>query len=148
MVKSLRPREALRSLIPALALAVAAGCASNPPRGPADTAPATAQTPAAAAHAPAATPMTYGGDETPMSDAELVQSAEFDTRVLREGFKPEVRNGTTVYCWTDEDIGTRIPTRKCVNRAELEIMLQQRQAQRDAMERTGSGCTPGTNCGN
>jgi hypothetical protein len=87
-------------------------------------------------------------DETPMSDTRLVRSAQFSTTAEQHGFKPEVRDGQTVYCWADQDIGSLIPTKKCVDRTQLEIMLQQRQQQRDQMNHGSFGCTPGTSsCG-
>ena len=137
MSGSVRSSQVLRSVILAGVLVVAGGCATTSPQPGSQ-----AQGSTASADAPA----TYQ-DETPMSDSRLVESANFDTNAVKEGFKPEIRNGETVYCWSDSDIGTRIPTRKCVNRAELEIMLQRRQQQKDAMQQGGGGCSPGVNCG-
>lgn len=134
----------LRSALLAAALAVGAGCATAP--GQAVTAPPASGTVAAKTTAATQAP-AYAVDETPASETELVQSADFTRKAYLQGFKPEVRNGAVVYCWTDEDIGSRLPTKKCVNRAQAEILIQQRQAQRDALQRMNSGCTPGVNCG-
>jgi hypothetical protein len=60
-------------------------------------------------------------------------SPDLVKRAKEAGFKPEVRNSVTVYCWKDADIGSRLPTKKCVGEDQLEIMLERRQAQRDAM---------------
>jgi len=134
----------LRSAILGAALVAAAGCAATPQQV-ASPPPVSAATGKAATgtRAPA-----YVADETPASESDLVQSADFTRDAYKEGFKPEIRNGAVVYCWTDDDIGSRLPTKKCVNQAQAEILIQQRQAQRDALQRMNSGCTPGINCGN
>lgn len=82
-----------------------------------------------------------------MSDVRLVESAEFATTALQHGFTPDVRDGVVVYCWIDENIGSRIPTKKCMDKMQLDITLQLRQAQRDAIEHGHTfGCQPGINC--
>ena len=53
------------------------------------------------------------------------------------GVKPEVRKGVTVFCWEDADIGSRFKTKKCVDENQLQALLEQRQAQRDAITRGG-----------
>jgi hypothetical protein len=133
----------LRSALFSAALLLAAACASAPPQGASPpSASGTVAGSQGAAQAPA-----YTEDETPASQSELVASADFTANAQRQGFKPEVRNGVVVYCWSDQDIGSRLPTKKCVNQTQLQILLQQRQAQRDAMQRmTGTGCSPGINC--
>jgi hypothetical protein len=60
-------------------------------------------------------------------------------RAKDEGFKPEVRNGVTVYCWKDADIGSRFTTKKCVGEDQLQIMLDRRQAQRDEVAKSTTG---------
>jgi hypothetical protein len=60
--------------------------------------------------------------------ADLVKQAR------EAGFKPEVRNGVTVFCWNDADIGSRLSTKKCVREAQLRVILDRRQAQRDALQ--------------
>jgi hypothetical protein len=146
MVKWIRSVERLRPAALAAALVLAAGCAASPPTqsGAQPSSSAASSQPATAA---AAAPASYQ-DETPMSDTRLVSSAQFATNAEQHGFKPEVRNGQTVYCWADKDIGSLIPTKKCVDRTQLDIMLQQRQHQRDQMNQGSFGCTPGTpSCG-
>jgi hypothetical protein len=153
MIGSTRCLAMLTATPLAVAVLISAGCA-NTPRGAAPPSPASAAiagTAATAPHsrgpqAPAAAP-AYAGDETPASQTQLVESADFALNAERQGFKPEVRNGVVIYCWTDDDIGSRIPSKKCVNQAQLELMLQQRQKQRDALQHgSASGCTPGLNC--
>jgi hypothetical protein len=124
----------VRPAILALALLITAGCAAAPPQ--------------AASSAPATGAQAAVYDETPASQTDLVESAEFALSARREGLKPQVRNGVVVYCWTDQDIGSRLPTKKCVNQTQAQILIQQREAQREAVQRvTGGACTAGLNCG-
>ena len=156
MMMSVRPLEVLRCIVLPAALALAAGCASSPPQAqpPAQpaataTAPATGRTSAASTRIATATPAVHGEGQTPMSDVRLVESAEFASNALQHGFTPEVREGVVVYCWVNEDIGSRIATKKCMDKAQLQITLRQRQAQRDAIEHDHTfGCQPGINCAN
>ena len=125
------PRPALLAVI----LAVAGGCATAPQQVTSPRLASRGQTP------------SYVEDQTPMSQTELIESANFALSAERHGFTPQVRNGVVVYCWTDDDIGSRIPSKKCVGREQLKIMLQRRQAQRDARRQsTAFGCAPGSNC--
>jgi hypothetical protein len=57
-------------------------------------------------------------------------------RARAVGLRPEVRKGTTVYCWKDADLNTRFETKKCVDDSNLEQMIevlerQKRQIQQD-----------------
>lgn len=150
MIGSTRGFAVFPAALLAAAVLVAAGCANTPQAAPlpltSTTAPGTAAN-ASPSNAPQASSPAYVVDETPASQRQLVESADFALIAQRQGFKPEVRNGVVIYCWTDDDIGSRIPSKKCVNRAQLDAMLQQRQKQRDALQRgSASGCAPGMNC--
>ena len=151
MIGSTRRFTVLPGAILAVAVLIAAGCANTPRQAaPLSLASATAAGRAANAspsNAPKASSPAYAVEETPASQTQLVECADFALNAQRQGFKPEVRNGVVVYCWTDDDIGSRIPSKKCVDKAQLEVMLQQRQKQRDALEHgSASGCAPGMSC--
>ena len=75
----------------------------------------------------------------PADKAPAGPSADTLKKARAGGLKPEVRNGVTVFCWEDADIGTRFKTKKCVNEDQLAQILEIRQAQRDQMNR--SSCT-------
>lgn len=94
-------------------------------------------------------PSTALAADSPMPAAVVVQSADFSLRAGQEGFQTEVRNGTLLYCWTDASIGTRLPTRKCLDEAQLKLRIQQAQRQREAMHHSLAGprCPPQINCG-
>jgi chorismate synthase len=42
-----------------------------------------------------------------------------------------------VYCWEDANIGSPFKTKKCVGESQLDELISQRQAQRDALNRAG-----------
>lgn len=48
------------------------------------------------------------------------------------GLHAETRKGATVYCYEDASLGTRFTTKKCVNASQLDALIAQRQATRDA----------------
>jgi hypothetical protein len=123
-----------RFLVLAGALVALAGTAygQQAATAPNKDATAVAQAPAAqapAAQAPAAQATTAPAGPSP----ELLKKAR------DAGIKPEVRNGTTVYCWKDADIGSRLPSKKCVDEAQLQVMLDRRQEQRDHFQQVVSG---------
>ena len=51
---------------------------------------------------------------------------------------PCYSRGVSLFCWNDADMGSRIPSKKCVNEAQLQIMLDRRQAQRDQMQQVAT----------
>jgi hypothetical protein len=63
----------------------------------------------------------------------------------REGFKAKKRNGVTQYCYTNASMGTRFETEKCFDQAQMEILVQQRQDQRNLLSQpaacTGAACS-------
>jgi hypothetical protein len=89
----------------------------------ADEPPATASPPASASAPSAATPAG--------------PSPETLKKAKENGLKAEVRKGTTVYCWEDANIGSPFKTKKCVGESQLDELISQRQAQRDALNRAG-----------
>ena len=64
-------------------------------------------------------------------------SAETLKKAKENGLKPEVRKGATVYCWEDANVGSPFKTKKCVGESQLDDLIAQRQAQRDALNRGG-----------
>jgi hypothetical protein len=105
---------ALRSFFALTALTVGTGIifADEPPAASAP--PAATSTPAPAAPSP-----------------ELVKKAK------EAGLKPELHKGFTVFCWEDANIGSPFKTKKCVDENQVEELIAQRQAQKDALNRGG-----------
>ena len=97
------------------AILIAAGCAST-------------------SRQPAATAATAAGG-TPASTGTLIDSANLTTEARQEGYKPEIHDGAVIYCWTDAETGSSIPTRKCVNQDQMrEMLLQSQQVREDKQQ--------------
>jgi hypothetical protein len=96
---------------------IIAACADTPPPV-APKAPAAPVAPVSAA--PAVTPS--GSTVSP----DLIKKA------ASVGYYPRTRSGLAVFCRKDSDIGTRIPTEKCINENQIEETVQRLlQAQQD-----------------
>jgi hypothetical protein len=102
-----------------VSLAVLSALAIGPSLARAD------ESPAAPASASAPTAGTTG------------PSPETLKKAKENGLKPEVRKGATVYCWEDANVGSPFKTKKCVGESQLDDLIAQRQAQRDALNRGG-----------
>lgn len=110
------------------------GCAS----GPVPAVPATAQ--AGTGAAPTA------------AEAKHLTDVQQQVLMAREaglpGFYALVRGGRTMYCWRDKNVGTLIPTTKCVHSAgELHQVLSALAEQRHRLEEAPEGvCSSGGAC--
>lgn len=120
------------------AMALVAGCASTQPQPVAGTPPTGAGNVAAASAV----------SETPRSSADLAKTASLAERAARNGFRMEVLHGKTLYCWTDKDTGTLLPTTKCLTPSELESELELREQRRASMMQapTRGACSPTLGC--
>lgn len=110
------------------ALPVYAQESSTPPP-PASSAPASTPAPAAATPAPAATtaaPAASTPAPASSSDADL-------KKARAAGLRPETRKGATVYCYEDSNIGSHFTTKKCVDASQLDALIAQRQATKNAV---------------
>jgi hypothetical protein len=101
-----------------------AASSATPPATPSAAAPAAAAptTPATAAK-PAGSETTASSEPSP----EVLKEAR------REGFKPKKRDGVTLYCFSDRSIGTKFETEKCFDEQHMEMLVQQRQDQRNQL---------------
>lgn len=126
---------ALGYIAVAAAISLAAGCAS-----------ASRQSTASAPEAAAATART--ANETPASAGSLVESANLTAQAEEQGYRPEVHDGAVIYCWTDAETGSSIPTKKCVNPDQMREMLLQSRQQRQDMQRNEASRTscPAVSC--
>lgn len=93
--------------------------------------PCGAQSPASST---AATSTTSSAAAVSEPSPEVVKMA------LHEGFKPKKRNGITLFCHTDANLGTRFPSEKCCDEAHMKMLVQQREDMRDQM-RHPAGCS-------
>jgi hypothetical protein len=139
------------ALLASLMLVAAAPCGAQ---SPASDAPATSATPAAKpasstasssptssttapATAPAGTDSTAAASKpaSAATDASSDPSPEVLKEARREGFKPKKRDGVTKFCYTDATMGTRFETEKCFDQAHMEMLVQQRQDQRNQLSK-------------
>lgn len=101
---------------------LAAGCASNAHRaGSGMTADAIA-------------PSTGLAADSPMPASQVVQSANFALQAQQQGYRMVAHDGEMLYCWSDQSIGSRIASTKCLDETQLRLRLRQQEQQRQAME--------------
>jgi hypothetical protein len=62
------------------------------------------------------------------------------------GYHPETKNGITMFCQETANIGTRFPTKKCLNEQQLNGVVDTLHQQQDSM-RKPINCTGGAGCG-
>jgi len=133
----------LASLV--VAAAVPCGAQAPAPSAPAVSAPASE---AAASPTQPSTPAASATASKAASAAADASSAEPSPEVIREarreGFKPKKRNGVTLFCYTDKSTGTHFETEKCFDQYHMEMLVHQRQDQRNQLGQ--SGACGGTNC--
>ena len=126
----------LRGALMGLALAVVASCASEPQ--PAATPQSAAQVQKAAQQA--------GTTTQHLTDVQKLVAQAHQEGL--PGFYAIVRGGQEMYCWRDKDVGSLIPSTKCVNSAaQLRRVLAQLAEERHRMQEAPGGICGGTgNC--
>lgn len=79
-------------------------------------------------------------DETPTSARNLVDTADLTTKAEQEGFTAEIHDGDVLYCRKQVDFNerTRIPSRQCLDKDGLRLLLLREQQQRDEASRMRS----------
>jgi hypothetical protein len=113
----------------------------NAPAAPAsDTAPAPTQSsapPSAPAATPAAAPKEPAASPTPAAPAG--PSDETLKKARLAGYHPETRKGITLYCQETANLGTRFPTKKCVDEQQLNGVADLQRQQQDDMRKPLAG---------
>jgi len=73
---------------------------------------------------------------TPQISNQLLHDA------LQIGYRPEQRNGVTVFCKEEVPVGTRFGTKQCVGEQDIQLLVQRVQEQRDLLRAQcgGQGC--------
>jgi hypothetical protein len=142
---SLAALDPVRGQTPANASNSPASSPAGTPPAPAaqgsDPSPASTESPApsgAPAAAPTAAPAT--------SPAPAAPSADTLKKARMAGYHPETKNGVTKYCQETANIGTRFPTKKCLDEQQLGGVLDIQHQQQDSM-RKPINCTGGSGCG-
>jgi hypothetical protein len=113
------------------------------PAAPASDTAATTQSPAPPS-TPAAAPTQPAASPAPAAPAG--PSAETLKKARMAGYRPETKNGTTMYCQETANLGTRFPTKKCLNEQQLNGVVDIQHQQQDSM-RKPINCTGGPGCG-
>lgn len=102
------------------------------PSAPAGT-PATA--PAATSTATSSEPAT-----APPPAAPAAPSADTLKKARLAGYRPESKHGVTMYCQETANIGTRFPTKKCIDESQLKSVIDVHNNQADSLRQPGA-CT-------
>lgn len=118
-------------------VAAVAACASSPPAPEAQGQAA----PAVAATASSSAPAAKSPQE--IAELKLVQEAWQEGLPVHVGFL----NGVAYYCWSDDDIGSMLPTRKCETAAQLKEVLAGRRQARDGESTNHPLQCGGKDCG-
>jgi hypothetical protein len=88
---------------------------------------------ASTASPPASTPPSSSAAQPAASNpAPAAPSDETLKKAKAVGLHVETRKGEPVYCYEDANLGTRFTTKKCVNASQLDGLIAQRQATKDA----------------
>ena len=84
-------------------------------------------------------PVAYASDpaaaEATKTPAE--QAKELARKAASVGYKVRTRQGITVFCKTEAQVGTRFTNEKCINETELEETVQRARDMKDNMARPG-----------
>lgn len=114
-----------------------------------------AQTPPTALDGPATSPaVTPAAPAAPASDttaptepaaspapaAPAGPSAETLKKARMAGYHPETKKGVTLYCQETANIGTRFPTKKCLDESQLKSVMDVHNDQADSLRQPGA-CT-------
>jgi len=105
------------------------------------TAPAPTQSPAppsAPTAAPTAAPSEPAASPVPAAPAG--PSAETLKKARMAGYHPETKKGVTLYCQETANIGTRFPTKKCLDESQLMSVMDVHNDQADSLRQPGA-CT-------
>jgi hypothetical protein len=119
---------------------------AGPPTAPGADSSAPTQSPPAPsapagkpATAPAATSTTTPS-EPAASPPPAAPSADTLKKARLAGYHPESRKGITMYCQETANVGTRFPTKKCIDESQLKAVMDVHNDQADSLRQPGA-CT-------
>src|ERR1044071_4347388 len=101
----------IASIVSGLCITLASGCATSSPTQ--STTPAAAPAPAPAA------PATANNTGAATAENEAAASLEKKFRDAARGYKTVQKDGQTLYCKREKEIGTTIPRMRCMTEAQL-----------------------------
>jgi hypothetical protein len=123
----------MRLLIGSMVAVLLAGCASQPSSAPTSAPAPAATTAAVAAPATAAAPVKAGATQ-PGSNNPY------------PGYKKKTKDGQTVYCKKVAKIGSRFEEETCMTEAEMELLAEKAEQDRQQFRRNQTLCGTG-GCG-
>ena len=107
---------------------------SDPPPAPTQSPP-----PSGAPTAPPTAPAA-----APAQAAPAGPSADTIKKARLAGYRPETRNGTTMFCQETANLGTRFPTKKCLDEQQIRSVVDIQRQNQDSFRKpgmcTGNGC--------
>ena len=116
------------ALLGLLGACVTSVALADPPASPSPTAPAATPAPTATStpvSSPTAAPAAKPEANAASADAAV---ASQEKRLLAEGYKPEMRNGTKVWCRREGELGSRLGGQKvCGTPQELNVVVRENQ---------------------
>jgi hypothetical protein len=71
------------------------------------------------------------------SSAKPVDTAAIAKKAKRAGWRAEVKDGNTVYCRDDPQVGSRFSSRRCVNETQLATLMEQAEFDKDQLKQRG-----------
>jgi hypothetical protein len=109
---------------------------AEPPASP--STPAPAATPASAAASTPVTSANAAAAAKPEANAAAdAAAAAEEKRLLADGYKPEMRNGTKVWCRREQELGSRLGGQKvCGTPQELKLVVQQNKDLVEKIQKT------------
>ncbi|HET9106152.1 MAG TPA: hypothetical protein VFN79_03070 [Steroidobacteraceae bacterium] len=135
-------RHSLHAVAVAAAVVLLVACASAPPPAESSAHPsAVVASGASAAISPT---------EKPAPTSKLIAQADLVKQAWQAGLPVhvEIANGDPLYCWSDSDVGSMIPSTKCLTESQLQSVLTQRREARQRLQtRAANACNNPTLCG-
>lgn len=71
------------------------------------------------------------------SSAKPADTAAIAKKAKRAGWRAEVKDGNTVYCRDDPQVGSRFSSRRCVNETQLATLMEQAEFDKDQLKQRG-----------
>jgi hypothetical protein len=124
-----RSSAALLGLLGACGISAAL---ADPPASPAATAPAATQ-----ASATTSTPVASANAASAAAKPDANADAGAEKQLLASGYKPEMRNGTKVWCRREGELGSRLGGQKvCGTPQELKVVVRENQELVEKIQKT------------
>ena len=71
------------------------------------------------------------------SSAKPADAAAIAKKAKQAGWRAEMKDGNTVYCRDDPQVGSRFSTRRCVNETQLATLMEQAEFDKDQLKQRG-----------